>query len=82
MPSCSMAAGSSDMPKELDAWSKEYLCIGVEHQGKVIIPKHYEVDDGLHYSAGICPGCVTVHKRMVNVDRFAFGAFCNGTQVK
>jgi hypothetical protein len=70
------------MPKGLEMLSNEYLCIGVEHQGKVIIPKHYEVDDGLHYSAGICPGCVTVHKRMVNVDRFAFGAFCNGTQVK
>lgn len=61
--------------KELDGWGNEYLCIGVEHQGKVIIPKHYELDGELHYSAGICPSCVTVHKRMVDVDRFAFGVF-------
>lgn len=68
------------MLKELGDWSMEYLCIGVEHQGKVIIPKHYELDDELHYSAGICPSCIAVHRRMVDVDRFAFGAFCKGLQ--
>jgi len=67
--------------RETDGWGNEYLCIGVEHQGKVIIPKHYESDDALHYSAGICPSCVMVHKRMKDIDRFAFDVFvCNGLQ--
>lgn len=59
------------MLQDIPGWSNVYLCVGLQHHGKVINEEHFTFDPlQQHYSAGLCKTCLNLKFKYRAIDKY------------